>query len=177
MKRIKAFSKYPAIIVNIVQKLQVRKKGNAVGIYIHEKFQSNRLEKFRKSSPNLESLFVEITNTEVPQIIGGVYSPPSGDVVTALSELEKLMTILPEKNVSTTSDYNIDLLSHSSQKGEFEQILYSHNFIPLISLNTHKKPGCRDTLIDNILVNTTKNHSLWSHRNYHFTPPSSFLYL
>ena len=138
-------------------KVPGKKKGSGVGIYIHEKYQSNKLEKFCKTSPNLESLFVEITNTEVPQTIGVIYRPPSGDAVTALSELENLMAILPERNVNITGDYNIDLLADSGQKSEFEQIMYSHNFIPLISLSTHEKPGCKGTLIDNILVNTTEN--------------------
>ena len=34
--------------------------------------------------------------------------------------------------------------------------MYSNNLIPLISLPTHEKPGCRATLIDNILVNSTE---------------------
>ena len=35
--------------------------------------------------------------------------------------------------------------------------MYSNSFVPLISIGTHTKPGCKDTLIDNILVNSTNN--------------------
>jgi hypothetical protein len=134
-----------------------KKKGSGIGMYIHEQYQSNRLEKFCRCTRNLESLFIELTNVEVPQTIGVLYRPPNGDPSSALTELENLMTSLPQNNVSITGDFNIDLLSDTSLKSEFEQIIYSNNFIPLISLGTHSKPGCKDTLIDNVLVNSTEN--------------------
>ncbi|KAL5250464.1 hypothetical protein ACHWQZ_G016257 [Mnemiopsis leidyi] len=58
---------------------------------------------------------------------------------------------------SKYGDFNIDLLSKSKDAAEFEQIIYSNNLIPLISVATHVKPGCNETLIDNILVNSTED--------------------
>ena len=138
-------------------KITGKKKGSGLGIYIDNKYQYSRIEKFCNCSENLESLFIEITNTQVPQYIGVVYRPPNGNIELALKELDSLMKSLPQNNVSVSGDFNIDLLTESRETTEFEQIIYSNNLIPLISLATHAKPGCNDTLIDNILVNSTDN--------------------
>ena len=134
-----------------------KKKGTGIGMYINDQYQYNRLEHLCKCSQNLEALFVEITNTEIPQTVGVFYRPPNGKVSAALHELENLLKLLPPENVIITGDFNVDLLKESNQKSEFEQIIYSDNFIPLISLATHAKPGCQSTLIDNIIVNSTEN--------------------
>ena len=135
-----------------------KKKGTGVGMYIREQYQFNKLEHASKCSKNLESLFIEITNTDVPKIVGVVYRPPGGDTKLALQELELLLESLPQENVNITGDFNIDLLTANSyDKSEFEQIIYSNNYVPLISLATHAKPGCQMSLIDNVLVNSTNS--------------------
>ena len=87
-------------------------------------------------------------------ILVTAYRPPSGSENLALQELDLLMKNLPNENVTITGDFNIDFLSKNS---DFEQILYSNHFIPLISIATHEKPGCKGSLIDNILTNSTDN--------------------
>ena len=134
-----------------------KNKGSGLAIYISNEYQFTRIEKFCRQTANIEALFVELTNCEVPQIVGVIYRPPSGNLPEACKELEALMKILPCDNVTVTGDFNIDLLSTSSDSAEFEQIIYSNNLIPLISIATHEKPGCKATLIDNILVNSTEN--------------------
>ena len=138
-------------------KITGKKKGSGLGIYIDDKYQYSRLEKFCNCTENLESLFIEITNTEVPQFIGVVYRPPSSNTKQALEEIESLMKSLPQENVTLTGDFNIDLLTQMRDTTEFEQIIYSNNLIPLISMATHAKPGCNESLIDNILVNSTND--------------------
>ena len=139
-------------------KMADKKKGTGVGIYINEQYQFNKLEHVSKCTKNLESLFIEITNTSTPQIVGVVYRPPGGETEEALNELESLLQSLPQENVSITGDFNIDLLAGNNHyKSEFEQIIYSHNYVPLISLATHAKPGCQASLIDNVLVNSTNS--------------------
>ena len=133
-----------------------KKKGSGLAIYLNNDYQFTKLDHFCRCSANLEALFVEVTNMEIPQTIGVIYRPPNGDKISALQELDALMKLLPDKNVAITGDFNIDLLSPSRESSEFEQILYCNNLIPLISLSTHEKPGCRATLIDNILVNSTE---------------------
>ena len=139
-------------------KMANKKKGTGVGMYIKEQYQFNKLEHVTKCSKNLESLFIEITNTNVPQIVGVVYRPPGGETEVALKELESLLESLPQENVSITGDFNIDLLAgNDHNRSEFEQMIYSYNYVPLISLATHTKPGCQASLIDNILVNSTNS--------------------
>ena len=136
-------------------KRKEKKKGSGVAIYLDEKYQFMRVEKFCSCSENLETLFVEVTNMEIPQLVGVIYRPPSGNCLEALNELDALMKQLPNENVTITGDFNIDLLSHTRISDEFEQTIYSNNFVPLISLATHEKPGCHGSLIDNILINST----------------------
>ena len=59
---------------------------------------------------------------------------------------------MPSENLHISGDYNIDLLSRGSD--EFEQLIYEKNLIPTISIATHEKPGCKASLIDNILTNS-----------------------
>ncbi len=139
-----------------LSKMAGKKKGSGLGIYIRNEYQFNRIEKFSKCSQNLESLFVEINNTTVPQIVGVVYRPPSGNAKAALEELDFLLRSLPAENVTLTGDFNFDLLGQNQESKDFEQIFYSKNFIPLISIATHAKPGCNESLIDNILVNSSE---------------------
>ena len=139
-----------------LSKMAGKKKGSGLGIYIRNEYQFNRIEKFSKCSENLETLFIEITNTAIPQIVGVVYRPPSGIPKASLEELDFLLRSLPSENVTLTGDFNFDLLAQSQESVEFEQIFYSNDFIPLISMATHAKPGCSESLIDNILVNSSE---------------------
>ena len=49
-------------------------------------------------------------------------------------------------------DFNVDLLKPNN---EFEGIIYSNNLVPLITMATHEKPGCKSSLLDNVFINTT----------------------
>ena len=134
-------------------KITNKSKGSGLGIYIDNEFQFNRIEKICRCTENLESLFIEVTSTETPQIIGVIYRPPSGNENTFHEEFDDLLRELPSENVHISGDYNIDLLSRGSD--EFEQSIYEKNLIPTISIATHEKPGCKASLIDNILTNST----------------------
>ena len=131
-----------------------KNKGSGLGIYLREDYQFNKIEKFCQCTDNLESLFIEITSTRAPQIIGVIYRPPSGSKLGFYHEFEALLKELPTENTYVVGDFNIDLLSASS---DFEQVIYAKNMIPTISIATHEMPGCRPTLIDNILTNSTEN--------------------
>ena len=96
----------------------------SLGVYIDNKYQYSRIEKLCKCSDNLETLFVEITNTEVPQITGVVYRPPSGNIQDAHAELDVLMKFLPSNNAALTGDFNFDLLAQGRDIAEFEQTIY-----------------------------------------------------
>ena len=70
-----------------------------LGCSFIKKFQYNRVEKFSQCSPNLKSLFIEVTNTETPQLIGVIYRSPSGNVTGFCTKFEILLSKLPDNNV------------------------------------------------------------------------------
>ena len=98
-------------------------------------------------------MFIEVTSTDTPQVIGVIYRPPSGDVIKFYKEFDDLLRGLPNEHIHISGDYNIDLLTKGSD--DFEQLIYEKNLIPTISIATHERPGCKASLIDNILTNST----------------------
>ena len=136
------------------EKFSGKHKGSGIGICVHNQFIYNRIDKLSPCTKNLECLFVTITNTDVPITVGVVYRLPSGLIKNFLSEWESILKQLPEENVILMGDFNIDLLQPNS---EFEGVIYSNNFIPIITLATPEKPGCKPSLIDNIFLNTSNS--------------------
>ena len=152
---LKDLYKIPGYNSEYNDKFPGKAKGSGVGLYIRDCFIHNRMDSLCICSPNLESVFVSITNMNSPLTIGVLYRPPGGTEIDALNEFEVLLRKLPDKNVVLLGDFNFNLFEKKSN--QFEDILYCNNFIPLISLATHEKPGCSPTLIDNILTNSTDN--------------------
>ena len=87
-----------------------KNKGSGIAIYLKETFLFTVSEEHNQCSPNLETLFITLNNTETPIMIGVAYRPPNGNKVQSLAELNSLMTKLPHSNVYLTGDFNIDLL-------------------------------------------------------------------
>ena len=137
------------------EKFLDKKKGSGIAIYVKNNLTFNRLDTYCQCTKNLECLFIEITNTIEPFIVGVAYRPPSGSEADALAELDEIMQDLPHKNVIICGDFNIDLFNQESQS--FESNIYGNNMIPLISQATHFKPDCRPSLIDNLLTNSIEN--------------------
>ena len=152
---LKDLYKIPGYISEYGEKFPGKNKGTGVGLYIRDSFTYTLLNQFCACTANLESVFVSITNVDKPLTVGVLYRPPGGSDNDALQELENLLKRLPDKNVILLGDFNFNLLDKSSS--QFESILYNYNFIPMISLATHEKPGCEPSLIDNILTNSTDN--------------------
>ena len=134
-------------------KMVGKHKGSGLAIYLKETFVYTDLDTFNQCSPNLESLFISVNNTDNPVTIGVLYRPPSGNEKSFLYEFNLLLQKLQLKNAYLTGDFNVDLLKNKG--AEFEDILYSYGFAPLISIATHFKPGCNPSCIDNILTNST----------------------
>ena len=54
--------------------------------------------------------------------------------------------------IHVLGDYNIDLLDLKSKgKAEFEEMVISSGYVPLVSISTHHRPDCNKTYIDNII--------------------------
>ena len=80
------------------------------------------------------------------------FRPPSGIIKEFFKEWELILRELPEENVIIMGDFNVNLLKPNN---EFEGIIYSNNLVPLITMATNEKPGCKSSLLDNIFINTT----------------------
>ena len=68
---------------------------------------------FNQCSPNLESLFIQVTNKNEPTFVGVIYIPPSADKDSSISEVNKLLQKLPNSNFYITGDLNINLLKNN----------------------------------------------------------------
>ena len=91
-------------------------------------------------------------------LVYSIYRPPSGNPNEALNEISNLLKVVPNKSVYIMGDFNIDLHNNTSNMtNEFEEIVLTSGFTPIISLHTHEKPNCRRTCIDNIITNDFEN--------------------
>ena len=64
------------------------------------------------------------------------------------------MSKLPEKNCFLLGDYNVDLLNLTLKAQlEYEEIIISNGYTPVISISTNHQAGCKKSCIDNILTN------------------------
>ena len=133
-------------------KLNGKSKGSGLAIYVKDDFIYSESVEFNQCSPNLESLFIKVTNTNEPTFVGVIYRPPSADKDSSISELNKLLQKLPNSNVYITGDFNINLLKNNLD--EYESIIFGSGYTPLISIATHFKPGCDPSCIDNIFTNS-----------------------
>ena len=131
----------------------LKKKGSGVALYIHKTLNAEILPEVSRVTENLETLFVKLTNGNIPVTAGVLYRPPSGDIDKALIELGEILDILP-KNSHLCGDFNIDLHTTGNRHiTDLEDVIMSRGFFPLISTLTHEKPGCRGSCIDNIITN------------------------
>ena len=101
-------------------KITNKSKGSDLGIYINSDFQFTTIAKF--CTENLESLFIEVTITDTPQVIGVIYRPPSVDVIKFYKESDDLLRELPNEHIHISGDYYIDLLTKGSE--DFEQLIF-----------------------------------------------------
>ena len=137
----------------IVFNEKAKSKGSGIGMYIHNSYNFTEMPQVSRCTPNIEALFITITNTIAPITVGVVYRPPSGDVDIFSDEFEWLVNQLPNKNVYIHGDFNINL--HKTEKNTiiFEKVFISNGYAPLISLATHEQPHCEPSCIDNIFCN------------------------
>ena len=127
-----------------------KSKGSGLAIYIKNDLIFVETPAFCYSSPDIETLFIEVSNEKMPITLGVVYRPPNGNIVNFMNQFESLIEKLPKENSFITGDFNINLhrASESSTKN-FEQCFTSAGFAPTVSVWTHQQPHCSQTCIDN----------------------------
>ena len=135
-------------------KIEGKSKGSGVGLYVHNQYNFSTQDNLNTCHNDIESLFIRITNLDEPVTVGVIYRPPSGDVKNFKNELQSLLSKLPDKNVYILGDFNINLHNLSCiADQEYEEMIISSGYSPLISISTHERPNCEKTCIDNILTN------------------------
>ena len=141
-------------------KMNSKLKGSGVALYISKEYNFIENENLSMLTPDLETIFVTITNTPEPIIIGTVYRPPSGDKNKFLTKLTEILNLIPQnKKAYLMGDFNLDLLNIYGDAAlvEYEELIITSGFSPLISIPTHDKPSCRKSCIDNIFANYFEN--------------------
>ena len=109
---------------------------------------------------SIETVFIEIDKLEVHSetniIVGVIYRPPNTDMKLFSELMTNVFERLQRENklCYLMGDYNLDLLKHEihPQTSDFLDIIYSYNYIPLITRPTGRKEQS-GTLIDNIFTN------------------------
>ena len=133
-------------------------KGTGVALYIHNSLNATVDCTLSQTTPNLETLFVTIINTQKPITIGVIYRPPNGNFDSFIHEINQIIEILPNKQASyIMGDFNVDLFSSNSQLNKLEEIILTSTLTPLISIYTHDRDNCKKSCIDNILTNNQDN--------------------
>ena len=105
-------------------------------------------------SPDIESLFVTVNDSNKKINIGTIYRSPSGDEEKFLEDFLSLIEQFPKNTTSIImGDFNFDLFKRlQSVVGKFEDIFLSQGLYPLISLATHTT-NSSSSCIDNIFTN------------------------
>ena len=135
-----------------------KRKGTGVALYIHTSFNCTINHSLSHFSPNLECIFVTITNTTKPITVGSLYRPHNGNKHQFLEELKSLLENAPIENTFIMGDFNMDLLNTNNPiTAEYEELIITNGFFPLISTYTHEQPNCKKTCIDNIITNSFDN--------------------
>ena len=88
-----------------------KRKGSGIGLYVNNKFVFNRDKKLYRCTKNIECLFITMTNVDSPLTVGIVYRPPSGQLKDFLKQWERILSVLPGKDVVIMGDFNINLLN------------------------------------------------------------------
>ena len=141
-------------------------------LYIHNSLNFKKLDSVSVCKDHIETLFVKITSSSEPTVIGVVYRPPNCNLEHFNKEYERILDELNGSSVYILGDFNIDILKNPTElEDSFQEILYSNGLTPTISLPTHQMPSCAKTCIDNIHTNimndTTKSGVIIDNFSHH----------
>ena len=138
------------------KKEHTKAKGTGVCLYVHNDYNFTILNEISVCKKNIETLFVKITNLPEPIVVGVIYrSPDSSNPITEFNaQLNEILSKLENQKVFLLGDYNINLFDLvDSNKDQFQELLFTKGFTPLVSIATHKQSHRAKTCIDNIYTN------------------------
>ena len=134
------------------------RNGGGTCFFIHNSLTFNKRSDLCINNNDIESLTIEIVNTNSKNIIvNTTYRQPAGNVKVFEDALKKILVPRNYNNkpIYITGDFNLNLLDYksSSKVKSYLNILFSHNFIPIINKPTRISKN-NATLIDHILTNS-----------------------
>ena len=98
------------------EKIQGKSKGTGAALYIDETLNAIENEKLCLISPDIESLFVTVNDSNKKINIGSIYRSPSGDEEKFLEDFLSLIEQFPKNTTSIImGDFNFDLFKDFSQ--------------------------------------------------------------
>ena len=113
---------------------RVNRPGGGVGLYINNFLDSEVCKELTIMQDHIESIFVEIKQQGVSNImIGCIYRPPNTDVTLFNTEMSNVLDILGSKYKGPAfllGDFNLDLIHSASHvpTGEFFSSMIAHSF-------------------------------------------------
>ena len=125
------------------------------GVAINEKHNYIKIQDLSAVTSDIESIVVRITNSTGVTNVGVVYRPPGGNAKSFNESLSKIMSSFKScEKVFILGDFNFNLFNSNSSSlvKSFKKIFMWKGFTPNISINTHNKPNCRKSGIDNIFA-------------------------
>ena len=136
-------------------KLPDKSSGTGVALYVHDSFGVKILDDACIIQPHLEIIFAQVKKGNATLNVGVLYRPPNSIFKDFISELERVIKLLPKNLTFLMGDFNVNLLKNASdvEVQSFENLLLSEGLYPCISIATHKRPSQEGTCIDNILCN------------------------
>ena len=100
-----------------LDKINDKKKGSGVAMYIHDSLDFNTMESISKCNSDIESLFISINSTKSPIHIGTVYRPSSGNLKKFFCEFKTLISSFDKKDkVIIMGDFNINMFNDNKNR-------------------------------------------------------------
>ena len=132
--------------------------GDGTCFFIHNSLIFNKRSDLCINNNDIESLLIEITNTNSKNIIVNVtYRQPAGNIKVFEDSLKRILAPTPNmnKHFYITDDFNLNLLDYktNTKVKSYLNMIFAHSFIPLINKPTRISRN-NATLIDHILTNT-----------------------
>jgi hypothetical protein len=142
---------------SLVHTPRTHRGGGGVAMLVSDDFKFKLRKDLQFVGNSYESIFIEIPCKKGKNIIAGtIYKSPDTKCRDFLHELDQCLNKIAAENkiVYLMGDFNFDLLKHANHKstGDFINMMFSHNLLPLIDKPTRITPDSA-TLLDNIFTN------------------------
>lgn len=148
---------YPLTGYNSLHAVRNDRRGGGVALFARQDLMLKHRPDLDTFTPDLESVFAEITLPNSSNFVVGVlYRPPNGNHEYFLGALQNTLNIIQRqrKKCYILGDFNIDMLptSVNAMMTDFLDVMHAHTFIALIDCVT-RVDGHSSTLLDQIFTN------------------------